>query len=102
MEIRVNQDDINEHIIKAITNSMVGVQFEKALNEAFKNVVDGYNSPIKDIVRRAISGKVEEFLNLEENKTLIMGMVKKHLTEDFMKQIVEKFMARILFKAGDF
>lgn len=102
MELRINQEDIDKHIIKAVTDSMLGLELEKNIQKAFKEIKEkSYNNPIDIWVSRAVSEMVQEKItNSEEVKKQVDALITQFINDGRLTKVIEKNFENILSKSS--
>lgn len=102
MELRINQEDIDKHIIQAVTDSMLGVQLEKNIQQAFKEIKEkSYNNPIDNWIHRAVGDMVQEKItNSEEVKKQIDELIVKFINDGRLAKVIEKNFENIVSKSS--
>lgn len=88
MEISINPQDINEYVKKVLIECSLGVEIKKAIDEALKEVLSHYDSPIKKLMKQHISDIVKEYIGSEQNKPLIYEAIAKIISPNVIENII--------------
>ena len=94
MELKLIPEDLDKLIKETVLKSALGKNIEKTIDEAMKNCLDRYDSPIKNLVNEVVKELVNEHLNKPENKQFITDAIVRIITpktiEDILKYGIQK------------
>jgi len=97
IEIKINEDDINEYVTKAIIDSKLGVKIQEHLNKELDNLVgDRWESPVKQIVKDEVKYFIREILYSEENREKIKKSIIKFIEENNIDDLVDRNVNKIM------
>jgi len=105
-EIKINKEEVEKQIVKAVVDSSIGEHIQKAITELFKD--SELNSYYKNnnIVRNAVKKEIESAFSkivhqeMKNHENKIREFVKEQLTDELLKEISNKTWNYLLEKSG--
>lgn len=88
MELKLLPEDIDKLIRETVLKSALGKNIEQVINKAVQDSIDGYNSPIKQLVNEVVRELIKEHLNKDENKNLITEAIVRKVTPEAIDSIL--------------
>lgn len=89
MEINLLPQDIDKLIRDTILKSALGKNIEQVIDKAVKDAVDGYNSPIKQLVHEVVKDLVKDYLAKDENRKPIEDSICNIVTPSTIETILQ-------------
>lgn len=93
--INVSPEDVDKFVSQALLQSCIGAKISIAVEKACKDVLDGYNSPIKDIVKKEVSESIKVYLERPEVKIKLQELIAKHITDDKLDHLLSYSLKKL-------
>lgn len=100
-EIKMTPEDVNRFVTDALLKSSLGEQLTAAINKELRDAVEGYNSPVKQIVSEFMRTRVKEIINAPENQERIKVAIAKVATDKFLTDLMDASVQSALKSMGD-
>jgi len=98
MEININHQDLDKYIRDSILKSSVGKLLLDEMEKGLKEVISGYNSPVKSFIAKYLQQMVEEYLQQPENEESIKNAIAQLVTPDAVMGIVSAGLREVEYK----
>lgn len=95
MEIKVDSEMVNKVVAEAIIKSALGKNLEDAINKQMKDCIDGYNSPVKQLVTQHVTNCIKTALETNY-KDKIVEMIAAKLSGEHVDSIVSASVTKAL------
>lgn len=95
MNIAINAEDVDRFVKEALLKSAIGDTVQKALND----LINGYNSPIKDAIKRHISNIAFDVLRERHSETIraqIIEILDVQLTKELSDKVVNEAVTKMV------
>ncbi len=92
IKVKIDAQNVNEYVAKAILESALGAEIEKALKEVVTETCGGglYGSnPLKAAIEKEVSNTIHKFIHTEY-KEQIKKHIRDHITEEVLADITSK------------
>lgn len=101
MEIQIKPEDLDKYIQEAVLKSTLGKNLTVTIEKAFQESLNGWDAPIRSMIKEQIKHAISDFINLPENKMHIENIVKENVTISVIDKIVrtgtDKFIGSLNF-----
>jgi hypothetical protein len=88
--LNIDPTDVDTFVKNALMESTIGVRLKEAIDKEIKDALSGYDSPVKKLVREAVSDRIAEFLKLPQNAEILRAAVSNYISETTLQKILQK------------
>lgn len=95
MEFKLDADAVNQFVADAILKSVLGQELQAAIDKQLKEVLHGYNSPVRKLIEQELFKTIQNLLETKY-RVEIVEKVAQQLTAEHVEEVVKKSVEKAM------
>lgn len=101
MEIEIKPEQIDAYVKKAILDSTVGKSLTENIEKGIKELMSGWNSPVKTFMNEQLKNFTCEYMQQPEVKAACLEAITRTITPEVMEAVIKYGVTELTRKYND-